>query len=394
MHFFHPTPIDIVDQFIASTTKGKYFNHVLEPCVGDGALLTSLENNFNNLTIIDIDSEKLKKFQNKTYKTYEGDFLEIQLDEKFDLILCNPPFNNKSISGLSIEEKFLSKCLNLLEYEGFGIFILPSSIVNGTKAKKIREYLIKNFTILSIDILPKNSFNKIESHFYIIKLQNILPSKNYIFETNMGKINIQDILISNHLTLNPKVLFNSLNYEKFLSVFPSFNLANESLFRGNTNKNQSQVHTTHFSSHFFTPKNILPYKEGGKKIKKYDLIFKRVGRNCQNSFSIYLGKESLVVSDCIIVIPCSSNNYLNNLIRLLNIRLSVLFGASSSFMIDGSGANYIPVGKIKNTSFINFENYLTKKEINEYHFLLLENDIKNLLIFENKLKYKIAKTIY
>jgi len=104
--------------------------------------------------------------------------------------------------------------------------------------------------------------------------------------------------------------------------------------------------------------------------------------------------QSLVVSDCIIVIPCSSNNYLNNLIRLLNIRLSVLFGASSSFMIDGSGANYIPVGKIKNTSFINFENYLTKKEINEYHFLLLENDIKNLLIFENKLKYKIAKTIY
>jgi len=118
MHFFHPTPLDIVDQFISAKTKGKYFDRVLDPCVGDGALLTSLENNFDSLTIIDIDSEKLKNFRDSNFIKYEGDFLDIELSEKFDLILCNPPFNNKSVSGLSIEEKFLSKCLNLINNKG------------------------------------------------------------------------------------------------------------------------------------------------------------------------------------------------------------------------------------------------------------------------------------
>ncbi|OTG57870.1 SAM-dependent methyltransferase [Acinetobacter sp. ANC 4204] len=393
MHFFHPTPLDIVEQFIASTTKGKYFSRVLEPCVGNGALLTSLENNFDKLTIIDIDIDKLKGFLNENYNVYAGDFLDIQLNEKFDLILCNPPFNNKSISGLSIEEQFLSKCLNLLEHEGYGIFILPSSIVNGTKAKKIRKYLIKYFTILSINILPKNSFSKIESHFYIITLQNIKPLKKYTFATNMGEMCIQDILINDHLPLNPKILFNSKNYNKILNSFPSFNLSKEPIFRGTTQKNQSQVHTTHFSSHFFCPKNVLPYIKNGKTIKKYDLIYKRVGRNCHNSFSIYLGQESLVVSDCVVVIPSNSDNYFNNLILLLNIRLSILLGASCNFMIDGSGANYIPLVKLKNTEFINFKDFLSKKTIEDYYFLLLENNINNLLIFENRLKSTILTKI-
>ncbi|ENU94247.1 hypothetical protein F971_00144 [Acinetobacter vivianii] len=393
MHFFHPTPLDIVEQFISAKTKGKYFENVLDPCVGDGALLTSLEKNFGKITIIDIDSEKLNKFQNSSFVKYGGDFLSLNLGEKFDLILCNPPFYNRSVKGLSIEEKFLSKCLAHLKNEAYGIFILPSSIINGTKAIKIREYLTKKFTILSIDILPKKSFTKIESHFYIITLKNTLPSENYIFDTNMGQLNIQEILVNDHLTLNPKILFSSKKYREFLDIFPSFNLSNESLFRGNTQKNQSQLHTTHFSSHIYNPENISPCLKNGKKIKRFDLMFKRVGRNCHDSFSIYCGNESLVISDCITIIPSHSDNYLNNLIRLLNIRLSILFGASSNFMIDGSGANYIPLEKIKKTEFINFENYFSEDVIKKYNILLLKKDINSLLTFEKELKNKIIENL-
>lgn len=394
MHFFHPTPLDIVDQFITSRTKGKHFNHVLEPCVGDGALLTSLENNFDNLTIIDIDGEKLNKFQNRKYKKYEGDFLDIKFNEKFDLILCNPPFNNKSISGESIEQKFLTKCLTLIKENGSGIFILPSSIINGTKSKNIRNYILNNFTILSIDILPKNTFTKIESHFYIVSIKNLKPKHNYNIETNLGLLNFENILDNNYLTLNPKILFNLINYKKLLDDLPSFNLSKYVLFRGNTGKNESQIHTTHFSSHFCNDIKYVEVAKSGKKLEKFDLIFKRVGRNCHQSFSIYLGEKGLVISDCLVVIRSKINDYHTNLLLLINIRLSILFGASSSFMIDGSGASYIPVEKIKNTKFINFEGCLSRGDIENYSHLLIQKDLSSLLRYEEILKEHILNKIY
>lgn len=394
MHFFHPTPLDIVDQFISAKTKGKHFERVLDPCVGDGALLTSLENNFDSLTIIDIDSEKLKIFRDSNFIKYEGDFLDIELSEKFDLILCNPPFNNKSISGLSIEEKFLLKCLNLIKNEGYGIFILPSSIINGTKTKKIREFLINNFTLISIDILPKKTFTKIESHFYIITLKNIKTIGNYNIDTNMGIININLILKHKYETLNPKYMISFSKYQTLLNYFPKLFLSKDSLFRGNVEKNNSQLHTTHFSTLFCNKYEKFLENKNGKKIKKYDLLCKRVGRNCHSTFSIYLGNNELIVSDCIIVLPSNSKNLQDNLIRLLNIRLSILLGASDNFMIEGSGANYISLKKLKETDFIDFRNYISKKDIKKYAHLILKSNVKKTILFEETLKNKISKKIH
>ncbi|PTV50782.1 methyltransferase [Acinetobacter pittii] len=393
MHFFHPTPLNIVEQYIASRIKGKYFEKVLDPCVGDGALLTSLENNFNSITIIDIDSEKLNNFSDKNFIKHCGDFLDLEIDKNFDLILCNPPFNNKSISGQSIEEKFLKKCLKLIINNGYGIFILPSSIINGTKSKKIREFIVKNYTILSIDILPKKTFNKIESHFYIIILKSTPPSNNYNFETNIGNFNINSIIKNDYATLNPKYLFSLLKYEKLLKKIPTFKLSKENLFRGNTEKNFFPLHTTHFSSFFCNINFYHEKKANDKYIKKYDLLCKRVGRDCHNSFSIFLSERETNLSDCIIVIPSTSNNLRYNLINLLNIRLSILFGASSNFLIDGSGANYIPIKKLKQTNFLNFKEYLSKKDIKKFFYLLRKKDIKSLVSFEKKLREKILKNI-
>ncbi|MGU3312630.1 methyltransferase [Acinetobacter sp. M5A5_2a] len=388
MHFFHPTPLDIVDQYIASKTKGKHFDKVLDPCVGDGALLTSLKNNFNSITIVDIDTNKLNNFQNSNFIKYSGDFLEIDFTHKFDLILCNPPFNNKSVQGQSIEEKFLKKCLKLIKNNGYGIFILPSSIINGTKSNKIRENLINNYTILSIDILPKRTFTKIESHFYIITLKNTRPSKSYKFKTNMGIIESTCVAKNNYSTLNPKNLINISIYEKLLQNFKTFDLSKELIFRGNIEKKYSQLHTTNFSS-FICIKNINIQNNNGKKIKKHDLLCKRVGRNCADSFSIFLSKDSVTISDCIIVLPSKSQKVKDNLIRLLNLRISILFGASYNFKIDGSGANYISMTKFKHTKFIDFKDFFSKKDIKKFHYLLIKKDLHHLKIFEKDMQNKI-----
>ncbi|NAR60537.1 hypothetical protein [Acinetobacter haemolyticus] len=62
-------------------------------------------------------------------------------------------------------------------------------------------------------------------------------------------------------------------------------------------------------------------------------------------------------------------------------------------MIDGSGASYIPLEKIKNTKFINFEDYLSRDDIENYSRLLLNKDVNILLKFEEILKKNILKKI-
>ncbi|WP_440207031.1 N-6 DNA methylase [Acinetobacter oleivorans] len=389
MHFFHPTPLDIVEQYIASKLKGKHFDRVLDPCVGDGALLACLNHNFNTVTIVDIDPDRLNKFDDNIFVKYAGDFLNLQINQKFDLILCNPPFNNKAISGPSLEEKFLHKCLSLLNTNGYGIFILPSSIINGTKANKIRKNLIKDYTILSIDILPKNTFLKIESHFYIILLKNIKPTTDYNIETNLGNINSKLIAKNDYSSLNPLQLVNTLKYENFIKNLPTFKLSNSLVFRGNSEKSDSQVHTTNFSHFYCNQINFRNKNSEGKYIKKYDLVCKRVGRNCHNSFSIFLNNSQANISDCVIAISLNSNSYKNNLNLLFNIRLSILFGASYCFLIDGSGANYISLKKLKETKFIDFKGFLSKKDLKKFVHLIIKKDIKSLIHFEKKIKNKI-----
>jgi adenine-specific DNA-methyltransferase len=104
------TPIDIAKS-IAKLSLSKCTNkvlNILEPSVGDGYFLVALQGYLTseyNITGIDIDSDVIRGLGDRYDPPYQKkinllnqDFIEYAIsskDEKFDLIIGNPPFIKK-----------------------------------------------------------------------------------------------------------------------------------------------------------------------------------------------------------------------------------------------------------------------------------------------------------
>jgi len=86
---------------------------------------------------------------------YEGDTLEMKIEEKFDVVLGNPPYNKggiRSSTGKKLGDKnetiwpkFTELSLELLKPNGFLIFITPLSWLK--KSHSLHEILLKNHII-------------------------------------------------------------------------------------------------------------------------------------------------------------------------------------------------------------------------------------------------------
>ena len=89
-YYFFPTPDTVVQSIIKNEASGD-FARVLEPAVGDGALLKALSTDYKELVAFDISSESLLKAsilvdQEKATLLCK-DFLKSKIKNGFDLIL-------------------------------------------------------------------------------------------------------------------------------------------------------------------------------------------------------------------------------------------------------------------------------------------------------------------
>ncbi len=103
------------------------------------------------------------------YKLINKDFFEIndKLDEKFDLIVCQPSFiqlkDVLSVDGfkfLNNEFAYLFASLDLLEEDGYLVFILPEqkSFFYSDYHLPMREFLLENYSVEGIISLPNDTF--------------------------------------------------------------------------------------------------------------------------------------------------------------------------------------------------------------------------------------------
>jgi len=152
---------------------------ILEPSVGDGAFVSSInsfQNNFTiKLTALDINQSELEKASNKWNNNNSNfintDFLVYQSKNKFSVVLGNPPYIKKNllsnqqielikkihkIEGLSeksvknIWTTFLIKSISHLSKDGILSFILPSELLQVKFAEEIRDYLKNKFERIEI----------------------------------------------------------------------------------------------------------------------------------------------------------------------------------------------------------------------------------------------------
>jgi len=205
------TPLNAVDLLI-QITKPQSKDKILDPACGAGGFLASalsyiLENEKkinNNVFGIDKDQflaeitkVRLTIHYSSTFNIICGDslngediFNKLNGNNKFSLILTNPPFGSKIVS-LAEENKekfelaykwrhnknnnkyektvklsrnvppqilFLERCINLLEKNGRLGIVLPESVISSPKYKYVVDYLINKTTPVAIVGMPESLF--------------------------------------------------------------------------------------------------------------------------------------------------------------------------------------------------------------------------------------------
>ena len=204
---------------------------ILEPSAGTGVFLTALvEAGYTNIDAYEIDPTLPNYSPVKiTYK----DFLEVKPEEKYDVIIGNPPyvrwknipkkwkdrFKNHSywksiMNGLSdLTYAFIYHSVNMLKPGGELIFITPIFWTETVHGGRLRNYLIKRGHLeLIINFNEMRIFEEVSSTIIIFKYIKS-KSSNQIKIINL---HTKERLIPTHLERIKKLLIKLESGEKYI----------------------------------------------------------------------------------------------------------------------------------------------------------------------------------
>lgn len=151
----------IVAEFMIDLAEIEPNSKILEPSCGEGVFLDILINKgFNSLTAYEIDKKLANQFD---FVKYES-FVSANIQEKFDLIIGNPPYIRWKNLEVELKEElanndiwnkyfnslcdylyiFILKSIELLEENGQLIFICPEYWMNTMHSITLRNYMVEN----------------------------------------------------------------------------------------------------------------------------------------------------------------------------------------------------------------------------------------------------------
>lgn len=165
----------IIAKFMVELVDAKKAKTFLDPSIGMG-IFTNFANQLNEnlqITACEVDSKiisDLKKDLTYSLQLFNEDYLTKDFSKKFDVIVCNPPYNkfqeipnrkeliklfaekyNISLSGYSnLCVYFLVKSINELKKNGKCCYIIPYEFLNTGYGERIKKYLLESKMLKSI----------------------------------------------------------------------------------------------------------------------------------------------------------------------------------------------------------------------------------------------------
>lgn len=187
------TPENLVS-LIAELSFGIPANNILDPACGSATLLTSVAENKENVEVTGVDinesiisvAEKMLKDSGLKYRLIHADFFSTELDDKFDLAICNPPFGmrvDKEIDGLKIrraEQAFITLSLQALNPNGYAIFIVPEGLLFDSQTA-FKKYISQKYSLQAVVSLPAGSFPHTGIKTSIVVLKNASQAEKVFF---------------------------------------------------------------------------------------------------------------------------------------------------------------------------------------------------------------------
>lgn len=296
------------------------------------------------------------------------DYLMDKIDEKYDLVLGNPPWGvkytkkekdaiiskyDKSFSRLDSFSQFIFRSFSVLKKDGVLGFVLPSSILNIATHESVRRELL-NHQIVSIEILGRE-FYEIVTDVIIIMVKNCQDNKYSLYDGE--RIN-QEVFNKNpyHNFLIPSMKAKRIldKIEKYSHHFLDNN--NSRFFMGIvTGDNSNLLQTTKEKNN----ENIF----SGKEITKYCLI-----NNNTEKFVVFDPNKFQQVAD-------------EKFYRLPKI-IYKFIGNKLCFSVDTRG--YLTLNSANNINILNSENI--------YYISAILNSRVTQLFFDEKYNtHKVLK---
>ena len=171
---------------------------ILEPSFGSGEFLHDIAEKYPTASVTGVEmNEKLFKAYIGSATVVNTDFMKYTCDDKYDLILGNPPYfvikekNPKCMVGRpNIFVAFLYKCLteHLCEH-GYLAFVLPTSLFNCSYYEPMRKYISTHCTIHFVKELDAKYYQTAQDTMMILLQKKKDISQKYIFKRGGTYIN-------------------------------------------------------------------------------------------------------------------------------------------------------------------------------------------------------------
>jgi len=178
---------------------------VLEPSCGSCEYILQLKEKNLNITGIEFNKiiyDSIKFIENDKIKLLNYDYLSYDFNNKFDLIIGNPPFfvmKKEEVDNYyynyfdgrpNIFILFIIKSLHLLNPNGILSFILPKNFLNCLYYEKTRKYINENYNILNIIECNDNYIETQQDTIIIIIQNNKLNHNNILYSINISTYTI------------------------------------------------------------------------------------------------------------------------------------------------------------------------------------------------------------
>lgn len=196
------TPHDICRQIIELVSPDET-DMVLDMCCGMGNFFNHLPNQYNAYGFdIDVNAVKVAKHLYPNANIEKKDICVYNPDQRFDIIIGNPPFN-LDFNGILSQFYYINKAYWTLNPAGILILIVPSSFLSSEFWEKSRVTAInRDFSFIGQTTLPDDTFASVGIECYKTKIMafmresreiTMLPYKAEEFvsiEELQGRINV------------------------------------------------------------------------------------------------------------------------------------------------------------------------------------------------------------
>ncbi len=222
----------------------------LEPSFGDGVFISAIKLHCKKLGIsmphikgVELDYETAKRYNINEVPVITDvevrDFLSLEEDVKYDVVIGNPPYITTKTTTLTTQERakrlstiwnvsnslnnslwfsFILKSLMVLAINGTMSFILPTNILTTNYAKQIFPLLTSLFSSVTIDRIYGNVFDDAEVKVVILTCEGYDKGDTANYVNYNAYESLSDYL--NHLTRTTSKIEVSTLSAKFIDNIP------------------------------------------------------------------------------------------------------------------------------------------------------------------------------